>query len=164
MDTLSGRLAKADTQFISGSPTDRRWFHQFVEGARLRMGEVWFQNEALTSVQVLGLSNMLDTAWEHSNKEAHRERLEELMCYVLIGFGVGLRGEEIPLVLLKVLLFFWDKTKSEADPFIMITLHGRFKGESGFCWYCLLVSNRTRSEIPFRMWIGRLLYRWVNIQ
>ena len=96
------------------------------------MGEARFQNEALTSAQALGLSNILDTTWRHSNKEAHRERLEKLMCYVLIGFGAGLRGEEIPLVLLKGLLFFWDKTNSKADTYIMKTLHRRLKGESGF--------------------------------
>ena len=135
-----------------------------MEGAKLRMGEVWFQNEALTSAQVLGLSDMLDSAWKHSNQAGHKERLEELMCYVLIGFGAGLRGEEIPLISLKGLLFFWDETKSEADPYTMITLHGRFKGETGFRWHCLPVSDQTRSDTPLRMWIGRLLYRRVHIQ
>ena len=86
------------------------------------------------------------------------------MCYILVGFGAGFRGEEIPLISLKGLLFFWDKTKSEVDPYIMITLHRRFKGETGLCWHYLPASNQTRSDIPLRMWIGRLLYRRVHIQ
>ena len=101
---------------------------------------------------------MLDSAWKHSNEAGHKEQLKELMCYVLIGFGAGLRGEEILLISLKGLLFFWDETKSEADPYIMITLHGRFKGETGFCWNYLPVSDQTRSDIPLQIWIGRLLY------
>ena len=46
------------------------------------------------------------------------------MSFVLIGFGDGLRGEEIPLVSLKGLLLFWDETQADLDPFIMITLFG----------------------------------------
>ena len=84
------------------------------------MGEVRFQNKALTSTQAVSLSAMLNTAWKHSDKAIHKERLEELMCYVLIGFGVEPRGEETPLVSLRGLLHFWDKTKSKADPYIMI--------------------------------------------
>ena len=90
--------ARADPAFISGSPTDQRWFHRFVQGTKLRMGEVRFQNKALTLEQVLGLGDMLDVTWNCSTKDAHRERLEELMCFILIRFGVGLRGEEVPLV------------------------------------------------------------------
>ena len=38
------------------------------------------------------------------------------MSYVLLGFGAGLRGEEVPLVSLEGL--------------IMVTPRGRFKGET----------------------------------
>ena len=100
------RRARADPTFISGSPTDQRWFHIFVQGMKLRMGEVRFQNKALTSKQALGLNVMLDIAWNHSTKDTHRERLEELMCFILIGFGAGLRGEEVPLVSVGGLLHF----------------------------------------------------------
>ena len=156
--------ARADPAFISGSPTDQRWFHRFVQGMKLRMGEVRFQNEALTSKQVLGLSAMLDDAWNRSTKDTHKERLEELMCFILIGFGAGLRGEEVPLVSVGGLLHFWDETKREPNPYIMITLYGKFKGETGFRWHCLPVCDSSRSNIPFRMWIGRLLHRRVHIQ
>ena len=53
------------------------------------------------------------------------------MCFILIGFGAGLRGEEVPLVLVGGLLHFWDETKRESNPYIMITLYGKFKGETG---------------------------------
>ena len=145
--------------YISGSPTDQEWFRRFIEGTKLVMGECKFQNEALTSNQVVGLSNMLNISWKSSRNEKHKESLEELMSYVLIGFGAGLCGGEVPLVSLKGLSQFWDETKSDQDPHIMVTLHGRFKGESGFRWHCLTTSDQTRSRIPFRLRIGRLLSR-----
>ena len=72
---------------------------------------------------VLALDEILEGKWLRS--------IDELMSFILIIFGAGLRGEEIPLVSLRGILHFWDKTRLDPDPFIMITLFGRFKGETG---------------------------------
>jgi hypothetical protein len=74
------------------------------------------------------------------------EALEELACYVLIGFGVGLRGEEVPLVSLEGLLYFWEETGAEAQPYTMITLFGRFKAETGYRWHCLPLCENGKGE------------------
>ena len=57
----------------------------------------------------------------------------------MIGFGVGLRGEEVPLVSLEGMLYFWEETgaEAEAQPYTMITLFGQFKEETGYRWHCL---------------------------
>ena len=90
---------------------------------------------------------------------------EEQMSFVLIGFGLGLQGEEIPLISLQGLLFFfWDETRSDPDPFIMITLYGRFKGETRYRWHCLPICDDNRSRILFRKLIGWLLRRKVMLQ
>ena len=47
---------------------------------------------------VLVLDGILEKEWKRSNSGSHCERTEELMSFVLIGFGAGLQGEEIPLV------------------------------------------------------------------
>ena len=54
------------------------------------------------------------------------------MSFVLMGFGTGLRGEEVPLVSLEGMECFWDKARKTTDPYIMQTLHGCFKAETGF--------------------------------
>ena len=162
--TPRAKESQGEAKFDSGSPTDQEWFHRFVVGTKKRMGQVLFQNEALTSPQVMGLSAMLDEAWAGSDNEDHKERLEELMTYVLLGFGAGLRGEEVPLMSLKGLCHFWDETRSQADPYLMATLYGKFKGESGYRWHCLPISDQTRSGIPCRRWVGRLMHRRVNLQ
>ena len=52
-----------------------------------------------------------------------------MVCFMLLGLGAGLRGEEVPLVNLEGLLTFWMETRADEDRYMMITLQGRFKGE-----------------------------------
>ena len=150
--------------FVSVSPTDKEWFRRFVRGMQLRMGVVKFQNEALSSAMVLGLCKLLDDAWQATVNEDTRERLEGLMVYIIIGCGAGLRGEEVPLLSLKGLRDFWVETRDDPEPFIMATLYGRFKGETGYRWHCLPICDSSRSGIPRRLWVGRLMHRRVEVQ
>ncbi|KAL3788512.1 hypothetical protein HJC23_006550 [Cyclotella cryptica] len=41
----------------------------------------------------------------------------------------------------------------------MVTLHGRFKGETGLRWHCLPLAADTSSGLPNKLWLGRLLRR-----
>ena len=111
---------------------------------------------------VLASDDILEREWQGFTFSKHREAIEELMSFVPVGFRAGLRGEEIPLVSLKGLLFFWDETWADPDLFIMITLFGRFKGETGHMWHFFPICDHNRSGIPFRTWIGRLLHRRVH--
>ena len=158
-------IARMKGEFLSGSPTDEDWWAHFNKGAKLRMGEQRVQDEALTAAMVVALGRMLDERWQNpTTSDGEREELEELMAYVLIGFGVGLRGEEVPLVSLEGMVYFWEETKGAVDPYMMVTLRGCFKGETGHRWHCLPISDHTRSGLPHRQWIGRLLYRRVALQ
>ncbi|EJK47337.1 hypothetical protein THAOC_33949 [Thalassiosira oceanica] len=96
--------------FESASPTRRKWFARFLRGVKLRMGQVRYQNEPLTSEMVLALDQLITFEWHRTTDDRERERLEELMCYVLIGFGASLRGEEVPLLSLRGMLYFWKET------------------------------------------------------
>ena len=155
-------VALAEGKFVSASPTDEDWWFRFNKGMKLRMGEKRVQDEAITAGMVVGLAEIMDAQyWRTGVTEGEREEMEELMCYVLTGFGAGLRGEEVPLLSLEGLLYFWVETKEEADPYIMLTLRGRFKGETGLRWHCLPLSDQTKSGIPHRRWLGRLMHRRV---
>ena len=85
---------------------------------------------------------------------------------MLIAFGAGLRGKEVPLVSLKGLLQFWQETREwPADErYMMMTLSGRFKGEVDSCWHLVPICDRTHSNIPFRLWMERIMYRRVDYQ
>ena len=120
-----------------------------MRGVKLRMGELRYQNEPLASAMILGLDQDMEKIWNASASPKEQEAVEELMVFICIRFGADLRGKEVTLASLKGMLHFWSKTKSDpVDPFIMITLHGRFKGETGFWWHCLPICNDNRSGIP----------------
>ena len=150
--------------FETMCPTNGKWYTRAMRDMKLRMGVLRLQNEALTYEMVLALDILAETEWTGCVNTDYQEMLEELMSYVLFGFGAGLRGEEVPLVSLKGLLTFWEETQSDPDPFIMATLYERFKEKTGYRWHCLPVCDNNRSGIPFRKWIGRLVSRRVNIQ
>jgi len=151
-------------QYLSTSHTFGRWFSRFMRGARLRMGMVRRQNEALMSLLLLGVCAAGEEAWRQSSSEVERKTIEDTVCFMLIAFGAGLRGEEVPLVSLEGLLTFWMLTRAEPERYMMITLKGRFKGEVDSRWHVVPISDQSRSNIPFRLWMERIVYRRVKLE
>ncbi len=97
-------------QYISTGHTFGKWFARFMRGARLRMGMVRRQNEALTSKLVIGICGKAENIWAQARTDAKRLEMEDAVCFMLIAFGTGLRGKEVPLVSLGGLLHFWQET------------------------------------------------------
>ena len=77
-----------------------------MRGAGLRMGMVRRQNKALTSLLLLGVCAAGEEGWRQSLSKVERKMIEDTVCFMLIAFGAGLRGEEVPLVSLAGLLMF----------------------------------------------------------
>ena len=153
-------------QYVSTAHTFGKWFTRFMRGARLRMGMVRRQNEALTSKLVLGVCAEAEREWTQARTDLKRRETEDAVCFMLIAFGAGLRGEEVPLVSLEGLLHFWEETRrgEEEERFIMVTLSGRFKGEVDSRWHMVPISDKTHSKIPFRLWMERIMHRRANHQ
>jgi len=153
-------------QYVSTGHTFGKWFARFMRGARLRMGVVRRQNEALTSKLVMGICGEAETIWGGACTDAKRLEMEDAVCFMLIAFGAGLRGEEVPLVSLEGLLHFWQETREGTvdERYIMITLSGRFKGEVDSRWHLVPICDKTHSNIPFRLWLERIMHRRVNLQ
>ena len=142
-----------------GPGGSREWITRFKRGMQLRMGQVRYQNEAFTGEMAVALHHLVEPEWREEQDEFRREELESMMCYVLIGLGAGLRGEEVPLTSCQGLATFWEETEQDDDPYVMVTLRGRFKAETGERWHCLPICDKNRSSIPYRTWIRRLLKR-----
>ena len=47
---------------------------------------------------------------------------------------------------------------------MMMTLKVRFNGENNLWWNCVPLADQTKSGIPTRMWIGRILYRQCGLE
>jgi hypothetical protein len=146
-------------QYLSTGHTFGKWFSRFMRGARLRMGMVRRQNEALTSKLILGVCAEAEKIWSLAHLEVKRTEMEDAVCFTLIAFSTELRGEEVPLVSLKGLLNFWMETKrgNNDKGHMMMMLLGRFKGEVDWCWHMVPICNKTRSNIPFCLWMERIM-------
>jgi hypothetical protein len=114
-------------QYVSTSHTFGKWFARFMRWARLRMGMVRRQNEALTSKLALGVCAEAERIWEMARSDTKRVEMEDAVCFMLIAFGAGLRGEEVQLVSLEGLLHFWMETRAGTaeERYMMMTLSGR---------------------------------------
>lgn len=133
-----------------------------MRGMRLRQGEIRIQDLPFTSQIVLALDEVCEDLWAASTSESEAEDLEDFMCYVLMEFCGDLRGEEVPLLSLAGILQFWEDSTKAAQPFIMLTLHGRFKGETGLRWHCIPIPVHTKSKLPNLKWISWALKRRVE--
>jgi hypothetical protein len=146
----------------STSPTDGEWFQRFKLGAKLRMGQIRKQNEAFTPGLILALDKVAEELWEASVSGVDKEEIESTMVFVVTTFCAALRGEEVSLLSLTGLLTFWEETTTLADsPHILLTLHGKFKGETGVRWHCVPIAIETRSGLPVCKWMARLIKRRV---
>ena len=85
---------------------------------------------------------------------------------MLITFGMGLQGKEVPLVSLEGLLHFRQEAcKGSADErYMMMTLSGQFKGEVDLRWHLVPISDKTHSNIPFHLWMERIMHQRVKYQ
>jgi hypothetical protein len=123
------------------------------------MGQIRRQDEAFTPDIIHALDKIAQDLWDNSMNEAEKRKLEELMVYVLMTFCGNLRGEEAPLVSLSGMRTLWEDSINSPEPFIMITLHGRFKGENELRWHCIPIPARTQSDLPTLKWFRRIMRR-----
>ncbi len=81
-------------------------------------------------------------------------------------FWRGAEGKKVPLVSLKCLLYFWQETREGATNkrYMMMTLSGWFKEEVDLHWHLVPIGDKTHSNIPFRLWMERIMHRRVNCQ
>ena len=134
-----------------------------MRGLKLRVGEIKKQNNPFTSEIVLALDKVCEEAWDGAEDQGERADIEDLMAYVLMEFLGDLRGEEVPLLSLKGILEFWNETTAAKQPHIMLTLHGKFKGETGLRWHCIPLPLNTKSNLPVGKWVSRCLTRRVHL-
>ena len=85
-----------------------------------------------------------------------RRDISCLTAAVVICLCGGLGGEKVFLISLKEMLKFWEETLKKKDlSQIMVTLKGRFKGDTGEKCHMLTLPDTTKSVIGVRKWVGR---------
>jgi len=84
----SGRF-RSEEAVSFDKPHIREVVLPFYERARLRMGMVCRQNEALTSKLVLGVCAEAKKIWMLAHSEVKRTEMEDAVCFMLIAFRTG---------------------------------------------------------------------------
>ena len=150
--------------YESSAPTASRWFPRFMLGTKRRMGIYRKQDEALTVEQLLSICDIAEEDWNKSQSEEEKKEIKSVMTFAVVGFCILLRGEEVSFIVINGMLTFWEETRVHRIPHIMITLKGKFKGENNLRWHCVPIADLTKSKIPTRRWISRLLSRRVRVE
>jgi hypothetical protein len=121
------------------------------------MGEEVRSDYAL-SIQVLHkILGNLDRDWRTARTLEARKETVEIAMFLVTGFGLGLRGEEVVKMDIAGFLTYFEAGRDHAvHPHVMVPLLGRFKGETGERWHLLPVVWKTRSGIEAGKWATRL--------
>ena len=88
------------------APMASRWFPRFILGAKRQMGVVRKQEKALTVEQFLLVCEIAEADWNKSKSEEERKDIESVISFIIIGFCISLRGEEVPFIVIESMLAF----------------------------------------------------------
>ena len=88
--------------------------------------------------QVLAIAKLGDQDWTLARRKSEKRVIESLMAFVVIGFCLSLKVEEVSLICIDSLLTYWQETKESDPPYVMVVLSGKFKGEDNLWWHCIL--------------------------
>ena len=69
--------------FVSDCAVSGKWFSRFMWGAKLRMGVIRRQNEALSALMVLAIVIIADEDWEGTYDEILRKQIDEVITFML---------------------------------------------------------------------------------
>ncbi|CAJ1962796.1 unnamed protein product [Cylindrotheca closterium] len=155
---ISSMAYEANKFYTTTCPTYGYWFARFILGCHKRMGDKVVQDYALSRKIFLELLRHLEDDWNGAHENPiERDGIAEFAGVLLIGFLLGLRGEEIVKTDISGLLKYIDVGALDPDhPHVIIPLIGRLKGETGERYHMLPMARVTRSGIMAGKWMDRL--------
>jgi hypothetical protein len=134
------------------------WFERFMRGVHKRMGEEVRSDFALSIKVLQRILGRLDKQWGDARTIETRQLVVEIAMFLVSGFGLGLRGEEVVKMDIAGYLTYFEAGQDHATLLhVMILLLGRFKGETGKWWHLLPIVWKTRSGIEMGTWATRLV-------
>ena len=157
---------RATTYSLRSAPTESLFFTQFVDSLLSRMGRVVVPDLALENRQVHFLMELLEEAVRNESL-SREERRKCVMtgAYFMILYGCSLRGyeglylESSSLVkMIEVGKEGWTETGGggKVEGHVCVPLLGRFKNEVGEQRHVMVMVNKAKSGLEFRLWVERL--------
>ena len=144
--------------FVTGCPTYSPWFDKFVVGLHKRMGDNPKKDKALSLRIVHVLMEQLEADWAMASSLKAKVGHSRFAMVLLLGFVLGLRGEEIMKMDGQ---FAREKLASGKEnkeyPHVVVPLRGRFKGETGDRRHLMVMAWTTKSGLECGRWFERHL-------
>jgi len=146
-------------------PTDGYWFKRFMLGAHKRMGDEVKTDYGISIQIVHEILKNLGREWNETPETSilAKLKLAEFAMVLILGFCLGLRGEEITLTRLEGFFDNFELGRSHPTyPHVMVKLMGRFKSETGERCHLKPLAWETNSGIAAGMWTERFMDKWVQ--
>ena len=145
---------KGKYQRFSADPCSSFWFYRFVEGARHRMGQDWRPNKAIPVELLLLLLEASELRIQEAVSRRDENRWIVFHAFAVVCYTVSLRGCEGFLLDLAGLN---RKFTAGGDKYVIITLLGQIKGESGDRAHLIPCVPVTSSGIDVQASVSRLI-------
>jgi len=121
------------------------------------MGDKVVHDYALSKSILLQLLEQLVQDFDNALHEEEKDDIIEFAAILLLGFLLGLQGEEIMKTDILGLLKYLDVgAGNEEFPHVVVPLIGRLEGELGECYHMLIMARVTRSGIEAGKWMDLL--------
>lgn len=155
---VSAMAFEANKTYATSCPTYGYFFERFVLGCHKRMGDVVVTDFALSKPIFIELVKQLELDWTEATTDGERDLVAEFAGLLIIGYLLGLRGEEIVKVDIGGLAKYIDVGAQHSEhPHVIVPLVGRLKGETGERYHMLPMARVTKSGIQAGLWMDRLL-------
>ena len=144
-------------------PTDSYWFKRFMLGAHKRMGDEVKTDYGISIQIVHEVLKNLGKEWNNARTVLEKFKLAEFAMVLILGFCLGLRGEEITLTRLEGFFDNFNLGRQHPTfPHVIVKLMGRFKSETGERCHVKPLAWETTSGIAAGMWTERFLDMWLK--
>jgi hypothetical protein len=145
---------KGQYKRFSTDPCSSFWFYRFIEGARIRMGQDWRPNKALSIDLFLATLESAKLKITEAVSIRDKNRWIVFHAYVVVCYTCSLRGCEGFLLDLAGLN---RKFAAGGNKYVVIALLGRIKGETGDRDHLLPCVPVTSSVIDVKASVARLI-------
>jgi len=104
------------------------------------------------------LVQLLEKEWEQAPDDKQRSIIAGVGAYSVVAFCGSFRGPEVFMTdLFGLNKYLSAKLTSDGRPYVIIPLLGRFKNELGDQYHLTPLVSTTKSGIPVRTWLERLI-------
>jgi len=145
--------------WISNVATHSFWYTRFMTGLHKRVGEVVKPDWPVPIAVMQYIDRGLNRLWSHESDLATKKRIAEMGAWFVVGFCIGLRGEEMLLIELSGTAESLRFLEDAIEPHFVVRVKGRTKGSliagGGFEIPC--VAETGVSKLKPGRWIRRLV-------